>query len=158
MSHRLRRASLHRLPTPVSIHASPRLTAPRQTQWKRTYQPGVSFSGVGIHIKNNDISQAPHQAVSGSGNENLVESNYIHDVCFEASDSGAFYCGRSWSQRANKVVNNTFENVRATEPTFLGVSCPRLHILHLSHHHSRHFHPHAPPTLAPLHDHSTRKS
>ena len=89
-------------------------------RWKRTYQPGVSFFGVGIHVLDNDISGAPHQGVSGAGNECLFEGNYVHDLCYEASDSGAFYVGRSWSQRGNRIVGNIFENVQALESTVLG--------------------------------------
>ena len=43
--------------------------------------------------------------------------------CFcsiQATDSGAWYMGRSWIQRGNVVINNRFERVRTTEVTTLG--------------------------------------
>jgi hypothetical protein len=38
-------------------------------RWKRTYQPGLSWMGVGNSFLNNKIWEAPHQAVLGGGNE-----------------------------------------------------------------------------------------
>jgi parallel beta-helix repeat protein len=89
-------------------------------RWKRTYMPGIKFNGVGTHAKYNEVFNAPHQGVSGIGNEHLIESNYLHDLCYEVTDSGAFYVGRSWSNRGNKLINNVFENIRKTEETALG--------------------------------------
>lgn len=82
--------------------------------------PGVSFSGIGIHVLKNDISNSPHQGISGGGNENLFQYNYLHELCYEASDSGAFYVGRSWSERGNLIDSNIIENVRPLESTVLG--------------------------------------
>jgi hypothetical protein len=89
-------------------------------RWKRTYMPGVGFGGDGIRIENNEISQAPHQGIYGSGNDHLIQNNYLHDLCVESSDSGAFYTGRSWSNRGNVFAGNRIENVRPLTPTKLG--------------------------------------
>ena len=53
--------------------------------------------------------------ISGGGNDCLFEGNHLHDLCYEATDSGALYVGRSWSQRGNAVRGNLFERVRPTE-------------------------------------------
>ena len=39
----------------------------------------------------------------------------LRHICYETVDTGAFYVGRSWSQRGNIVRFNTFDTVRATE-------------------------------------------
>ena len=87
-------------------------TGDRYARWKRTYKPGITFKGVGVHVIDNEISWAPHQGIGGKGNENLFEGNHLHDLCYETTDSGAFYVGQSWSQRGNIVRNNVIENVR----------------------------------------------
>ena len=50
----------------------------------------------------------------------MFDSNYVHDLCYEATDSGAWYMGRSWTERGNVIVNNRFERVLTTEVTTLG--------------------------------------
>ena len=44
-----------------------------------------------------------------------AEHNVLRHICYETVDTGAFYVGRSWSQRGNIVRFNTFDTVRATE-------------------------------------------
>ena len=88
-------------------------------RWTRTYNPAVSFNGVGISIIENEFSLAPHQGISGGGNNHNISGNDFHDLCFEASDSGAFYVGRSWSMRGNSLSNNTLTRIRALEETYL---------------------------------------
>ena len=41
--------------------------------------------------------------------------NSIHHASYECTDTGAFYIGRSWSQRGNVVRYNLFDTVRPTE-------------------------------------------
>ena len=82
---------------------------------KRTYQPGIGFDCVGCSFVNNTITNAPHAAIQGGGNDNLFESNTIKKACFGSVDVGAFYVGRSWAQRGNVVRFNTFTDVRPTE-------------------------------------------
>ena len=81
----------------------------------RTYTPGLSFYGVGTHFLRNNVSDAPHTAVEGSGNDMLFEGNRIVRAAFECTDVGAFYVGRSWSQRGNVARLNYFERVRPEE-------------------------------------------
>jgi hypothetical protein len=45
----------------------------------------------------------------------VAEHNVLRHICYETVDTGAFYIGRSWSQRGNIVRFNTFDTVRATE-------------------------------------------
>jgi len=50
----------------------------------------------------------------------MFSKNHLKNLCFEATDSGAFYTGRSWIDRGNSVQDNIFENIYNTEPTALG--------------------------------------
>ena len=92
--------------------------------FKRTYQPGLHWSGVNNTMSHNYISDGPHNCVLGGGNEgpgvnNLFEYNTLDKCSYESSDTGAFYtCG----QRANAFVNrgnvlrhSLFKNIRNTE-------------------------------------------
>ena len=81
----------------------------------RTYQPAVGFSGVGHYIANNTATNGPHTAMQGSCNDCIFEFNSISHMCFECTDTGAFYVGRSWSQRGNVARYNVFDTIRPTE-------------------------------------------
>lgn len=86
----------------------------------RTYQPGVGWYGVGNVISGNDIYNAPHVGILGTGNDHTFEYNTVHSVCQEVSDSGAFYTGRSWANQGNVVRYNTFRDIRKTTITTSG--------------------------------------
>jgi len=78
----------------------------RFSRWKRSYQPGLFWAGVGNAFSYNNISFGPHNAILGGGNEaaqysaslggcdNLFEHNAIWNTTFEVSDSGSFYTVR----------------------------------------------------------------
>lgn len=91
-------------------------------RWKRTYQSGVYFEGCGHHVHGNSIFDAPHEGISGRGNDCIVSENHLYDLCYEGVDAGAFYAGRSWAERGNIVRNNRFERIRTTENASLGYS------------------------------------
>eukprot|EP01043_Picozoa_sp_COSAG02_P027011 COSAG02_NODE_1574_length_11880_cov_13.431675_2_plen_173_part_00 len=40
---------------------------------QRTYAPGVAFHGVGNYVANNSISDVPHTAITGGGNDWLLK-------------------------------------------------------------------------------------
>jgi hypothetical protein len=84
-------------------------------RWKRTYLPGIYYDdSCGHQIMYNEIFDAPHQGISGHGNDIIIHGNYLHDLCYETSDSGAFYAGRSFAQRGNSISDNVFERIRTT--------------------------------------------
>ena len=82
---------------------------------RRTYQPGIEFNSVGLYVAFNNISHCPHAGIQGGGNDNVFEFNRINHCTYETVDVGAFYIGRSWSQRGNIARHNTFETIRSTE-------------------------------------------
>ncbi len=85
----------------------------------RTYGPAISIYGVGNRIANNCIHDAPHMAVSFSGNEHILEYNEVYRIAQETGDVGAFYIGRDWTQRGNIIRHNYFHHLEG--PGLYGV-------------------------------------
>ena len=82
---------------------------------QRMYAAGIHFDGVGAHIANNQITDAPHCAMLFGGNDHLIELNEIARVCLESNDAGAIYCGRNWTMRGNCVKNNYLHDIDGFE-------------------------------------------
>jgi hypothetical protein len=69
--------------------------------WKRTYQGGIFWAGVGNNYTNNYIRHGPHNGILGGGNEEdqrggnncLFYNNTLENLAFETSDTGAFCMG-----------------------------------------------------------------
>ena len=116
----------------------------RFSRWKRTYQAGIHWAGVGNTYRHNDIADGPHNAMLGGGNEAdagstvagvdcVFEGNAIDRCSFEAADTGAFYvCGQMGSafvNRNNTVVNNRFSRIRNTVGT--GVQAASVQAIYL---------------------------
>jgi hypothetical protein len=81
------------------------------SRWYRIGQPGVAVAGVGNRVTHNLIDNAPHQAMTFSGNDHLIEMNEIHSVCFETNDAGAIYAGRNWTVRGTVIRYNYFHDI-----------------------------------------------
>ncbi|MBQ3225589.1 MAG: right-handed parallel beta-helix repeat-containing protein, partial [Clostridia bacterium] len=77
----------------------------------KCYSAGASVGGVGNKILNCEIYNSPQNAITGSGNDHLIQGNKIHDVLKEAADAGAIYFGRSYVQRGNKFIGNGIYNL-----------------------------------------------
>ncbi|EDQ89613.1 uncharacterized protein MONBRDRAFT_25137 [Monosiga brevicollis MX1] len=102
--------------------------------WKRTYQGGLFWAGVGNSYLNNVIENGPHNGILGGGNEAdhlggnncIFVNNTLRHLAFETTDTGAFYScgqdGQAWINRGNVIANCTFIDVRMHEPTALGYS------------------------------------
>ena len=71
-----------------------------------TYASALQLAGVGNSARHNLIHDAPHQAISVSGNDQVFEYNVVHDVCVSADDAAAFYKGRNPSCRGNMLRYN----------------------------------------------------
>ena len=72
----------------------------------QTYQPAVTLCGVGNVCAHNEIYNSPHEAITYTGNNHLIEYNLIHDVCLLSDDAGAIYAGRSWVWYGNVIRYN----------------------------------------------------
>ena len=80
-------------------------------RWNRMYRAGVCMAGVGMRASHNFIHDAPHSAILYFGNDLVMEYNDIWRVCRESKDCGAFYTGRSWLLRGNKIFHNRFREI-----------------------------------------------
>ena len=87
-------------------------TISKYSRTMRSYNPGVSWSGVGHVVRGNHIFDAPHAAILGGGVNSLFEGNVVENVCYETSDAGAFYSGRNWGERGNVLRGNVFRSIR----------------------------------------------
>ena len=99
--------------------------------WKRTYEAGIHWAGVGNEYSDNVVAGGPHNCFLGGGNEAdagaaagatlagvdcLFARNTLDGCAYEAADTGAFYsCGQqgtAFVNPGNRIVNSTFRNIR----------------------------------------------
>ncbi len=76
-----------------------------------TYQPAVTLNGVGNICSHNEMYNSPHEAVTYSGNNHIIEYNLIHDVCLLSDDAGAIYSGRRWDWYGVVIRYNCIYNL-----------------------------------------------
>ena len=81
------------------------------SKWVRCYRPAIGVNGVGQKVLNNLIYDGPHTAILLSGNQHSVLRNEVHHVCKDTGDVGAFYMGRDWTMRGNKIAGNYFHHL-----------------------------------------------
>ena len=78
-----------------------------------TYQPAVTLDGVGNICSHNEIYNSPHEAITYTGNNQLIEYNLIHDVNLKTDDGGAIYAGRRWDYYGTVIRYNLIYNLGA---------------------------------------------
>ena len=81
------------------------------SKWVRCYRPAIGVDGVGQRVANNLIYNGPHTAILLSGNDHQIDCNEIHHVCQDTGDVGAFYMGRNWTMRGNRIAGNYFHHL-----------------------------------------------
>lgn len=91
------------------------------SQVYQTYQAAVALHGVGAVCSHNEIYNSPHEAITYSGNNHIIEYNVIHDVVLKSSDAGAIYSGRSWSYYGNVIRYNCLYNIGSPEFAASGI-------------------------------------
>jgi hypothetical protein len=96
------------------------ITAMKYARLVRTYNPGLGWSGVGNTYTGNSVGFAPHNGWLGSGNNNVFDQSLAQVLCFEVTDSGAWYSGRSWVHRNNTVMRSAFRSIHVLEDPGLG--------------------------------------
>lgn len=72
---------------------------------------GVRLDGVGQHVDHNEFFNSNDSAIDYDGNNHIIEYNLIYDMSLEASDAGAIYSGRSWSDYGCIVRYNAIYNM-----------------------------------------------
>jgi hypothetical protein len=112
-------------------------TVSNMALWKRTYNPGIFWNGVGNTYSGNTVRNSPHVCVLGGGNEGTpwgyntntaakfqgsgsqctFDNNTLDTCAYECSDCGAFYsCGQmggAFTNRGNVLKHSTFTNIGA---------------------------------------------
>jgi hypothetical protein len=48
------------------------------------------------------------------GHANDCKGNNFTEMCTESGDAGAFYTGRSWADRGNSILGDTFSRIKDT--------------------------------------------
>ena len=76
-----------------------------------TYASALHLAGVGNVARHNLINDAPHQAISVSGNDHLFEYNVVSNVCMSSDDAAAFHKGRNPSCRGNILRYNLWSEI-----------------------------------------------
>lgn len=78
---------------------------------EKSYRPHIDLTGAGNKIIGCELYNSPSMAILMHGNNHLIEGNYIHDVCLEVEDQGAFYYGRNPSECGTILRHNLFANI-----------------------------------------------
>jgi len=81
------------------------------SQWNPVYKPGITLSGDGNRATHNLIDRAPHMGIGFSGNDQVIEYNEMHSLCWQSNDAGVIYAGRDWTMRGNQIRYNYIHHV-----------------------------------------------
>lgn len=82
-------------------------------RWLLNYAPHVFMGGVGQRVLRSRIFAGPQIGVFMQGNDHSVADSVLHDLGQQCSDCGAFYAGREWTYRGNKLLNNTWYRIES---------------------------------------------
>lgn len=89
----------------------------RTSQLGRTFDFAICVHGQGNVISHNEIRNMSGTSLSTSGNNNIVEYNYVHDCTYLASDCGSFYNADSWTAGGDLIRYNIFANIGSDQFT-----------------------------------------
>ena len=80
----------------------------------RTYYTAVNLkNSCGVVVSHNEMHDAPHAAITWSGNNNIFEYNEIYDVCNDTDDAAAVYSyGDSYVNYGNTMRYNYIHDIR----------------------------------------------
>jgi hypothetical protein len=81
------------------------------SQNRLTSAYAIYMGGCGNTARHNEMFDAPHQAASLWGNDNLFEYNVVSNVLQCTDDAGAYYTGRNPSCRGNVLRYNLFAHI-----------------------------------------------
>ena len=81
--------------------------------YNRVYTPAIALAGVGNRVIKNNLFDAPHGAITISGNDHLIVGNEIHDILYEFKDFGAIYgfLGANQLMRGQVIRGNYFHDI-----------------------------------------------
>ncbi len=80
----------------------------------RTYYTAVNLkNSCGVVVSHNEMHDAPHAAITWSGNNNIFEYNEIYDVCNDTDDAAAVYSyADSYINYGNTMRYNYIHDIR----------------------------------------------
>ena len=81
------------------------------SQFKHTYEPGISFTGCGMLISHCEFCGCPSSAISLNANDVTIEYNHFHDLVTESDDQGAIDIYYNYSFRGILIRYNLWENI-----------------------------------------------
>ena len=81
------------------------------SQFRHTYEPGVSFHGCGLVISHCEFYGCTSSALNLGGNEILIEYNHFHDLVTESDDQGALDMYFNYSYRGVVIRYNLWEDI-----------------------------------------------
>lgn len=82
---------------------------------QKTYGAAVYMTGVGNSVEHCVMHEAPHYAISYSGNDHKIRYNEIYNVVKESLDAGAIYAGRSFVDRGTEIAYNYLHDIQYVE-------------------------------------------
>ncbi|MFO0943431.1 MAG: right-handed parallel beta-helix repeat-containing protein, partial [Pirellulales bacterium] len=71
----------------------------------------IDIHGVAVSVTENEIYEQPDWAVSICGDSHTVQSNHIHHVCKQTSDTGAIYLSHDDTFSDNQILLNHIHHV-----------------------------------------------
>ncbi|MBE6627197.1 MAG: right-handed parallel beta-helix repeat-containing protein [Ruminococcaceae bacterium] len=74
------------------------------------YNGALEFGGCGNTASHNEIFGSNHLGIHWGGVRNVIEYNYLHDLCLAADDMGAIY-GGGFTMIDNTVRYNYIQNI-----------------------------------------------
>ena len=74
----------------------------------RTNARGISMYGCGNSALRNRIYNCPEMAIFFRAVNTTIAGNEIFNVCTEASDTGAIYCGRALVENRGAIITNNY--------------------------------------------------
>jgi len=92
-------------------HVASNCTLHRNSRWIMNYAPSAFLGGVGNTISSCKVYDAPQIGVFMQGNDHTLVDSEVFDVARQCSDCGAFYGGREWTYRGNRIVGNHWHDI-----------------------------------------------
>lgn len=84
----------------------------RFSLFKRTYQPAVHFTGIGLLITHNRFQWSSSSALRIEGNDVDITFNQIFNVVEESDDQGGLDCYFNVTYRRIRLINNHWRDIR----------------------------------------------
>eukprot|EP00937_MAST-01D_sp_MAST-1D-sp2_P008130 g8130.t1 len=92
-------------------HVASNCTLHRNGRWIMNYAPSAFLGGVGNMVTRCKVYDGPQIGVFMQGNDHTLSGSEIFDLARQCSDCGAFYGGREWTYRGNRILRNFWHDI-----------------------------------------------